>query len=72
MNTKINDFIDLLGDYFGERPGLLPLVGLGLIIVNWILQMYPGPGSGWFVDSNLLLHLGAVLAIFGILLGRVL
>ncbi|MCB9432774.1 MAG: hypothetical protein H6668_12405 [Ardenticatenaceae bacterium] len=68
----MNELLDKLGDFFGDRPGFLPLLGLGLIVVNFVLQLVPGPGSGWFVDSNLLLHLGLVVAIVGILLIRVL
>ena len=65
-------FLDWLGDFLEKRRGLLPLIGLGLIILNLILQIVPGPGGGWIVDSNLLLHLGLVVSLIGILLVRVL
>lgn len=68
----MNRFLDWLGDFLSERGGLLPLLGLGLIIVNLILQIMPGPGSGWLVDSNLFLHVGLIVSIFGLLLIRVL
>ena len=68
----MNNLLDTLGNFIGKRPGLLPLVGLVLILLNLILQITPGPGSGWFVDSNLLLHVGVVTSIIGILLIRVL
>ncbi|MCA9995580.1 MAG: hypothetical protein KDE56_07535 [Anaerolineales bacterium] len=68
----MNELLDKLDDFFADRPGFLPLLGLGLIILNFVLQLVPGPGSGWFVDSNLLLHLGLVTSIVGILLIRVL
>lgn len=68
----MNEFLDALGDFLEKRRGLLPLIGLGLIILNWILQVVPGPGSGWIVDSNLFLHLGLVVSLIGILLIRVL
>jgi hypothetical protein len=48
------------------------LIGLGLIILNLILQIMPGPGGGWIVDSNLFLHLGLVVSLIGLLLVRVL
>lgn len=66
----MNELIDRLGDFFAERPGLLPLVGIGLIFINFILQIFPGPGSGWFVDSNALLHLGLICGLLGLLLIR--
>jgi hypothetical protein len=66
----MNELIDKIGDFLAEKPGLLPLVGVLLVVVNFILQIFPGPGSGWFVDSNLLLHLGIVVALVGLLLIR--
>lgn len=66
----MNKLIDRIGDFLAEKPGLLPLVGALLVVVNFILQIFPGPGSGWFVDSNLLLHLGIVVALVGLLLIR--
>ena len=68
----MNKLIDWTNDFFGDRPSLLPLLGMGLVIVDLLLQIFPGPGSGWFVDSNLLMHLGMVVGIFGILLARAL
>lgn len=68
----MNELIEKLNNFFGERPGLLPLVGVALILVNLLLQIFPGPGSGWFVDSNLLLHLGVVFGLVGMLLVRAL
>lgn len=63
----MNEFIDRLGDFFSKYPGLLPLVGLVLIIINLVLQFFPG---SWIVDSNLLLHLGLILSLIGLLLLR--
>lgn len=68
----MNQFLDWLGDFLEKRRGLLPLIGLGLIILNLILQIMPGPGGGWIVDSNLFLHLGLVISLIGLLLVRVL
>ncbi|PID87263.1 MAG: hypothetical protein CSB13_00125 [Chloroflexi bacterium] len=68
----MNELVERLNDFFAEHPGLLPLVGVGLVILNLLLQIYPGPGSGWFVDSNLLLHVGVITSILGLLLVRAL
>lgn len=68
----MNQFLDWLGNFLEKRRGLLPLIGLGLIVLNLILQIVPGPGGGWIVDSNLFLHLGLVVSLIGILLIRVL
>ena len=66
----MNQILDKLNELIGESPGLLPMLGIGLIILNFLLQFFPGPGSGWFVDSNLLLHVGLLMSLIGILLIR--
>ncbi|MBE2223653.1 MAG: hypothetical protein IAF02_19080 [Anaerolineae bacterium] len=68
----MNELVERLNDFFAERPGLLPLIGVLLVILNLLLQIYPGPGSGWFVDSNFLLHIGVIMSIIGLLLVRAL
>lgn len=68
----MNELIERLNNILGERPGLLPLFGALLILIDLLLQIYPGPGSGWFVDSSFLLHIGALLSVVGLLLVRVL
>jgi hypothetical protein len=63
--TKLSDFLDLASNYFAHRKGLLPMIGVFLVILNYGLQFLP---LGWFSESDLLLHLGAVIAIVGFLL----
>ena len=62
--------IDDLSKFLAPRKGLLPLVGCALIIANFALRLAL-PGA-WLTTSDLLLHVGAVLGIFGLLLARVL
>ena len=66
MNKRINQWIDTLSNFLAYRKGLLPMIGLVLIVVNLILQLIPG--LGWIAPSNLLLHLGLILAILGFML----
>lgn len=63
----MNDFLDKVGHFLGERPGLLPLIGIGLIILNFILQLFP---NNWVSDVNLFLHIGLIVSLMGILLIR--
>ncbi|KAA3665357.1 MAG: hypothetical protein DWQ04_01075 [Chloroflexi bacterium] len=63
----MNKLLDKLSHFIGDRPGLLPLIGVLLIVVNLLLQFFRG---NWFVDSNLLLHLGIIVSLIGILLIR--
>jgi hypothetical protein len=71
MDDFINRFVDNAADFLAKRPGLLPLIGLVLIVLNFLLQIFPGSGT-WIVDTNFFLHLGLVVAIFGLLLIRAL
>ncbi len=63
----MNKLLDKLGEISSKYPGLLPLAGLGLIVLNLILQLFPG---NFVVDSNLFLHIGLIMAILGILMIR--
>ncbi len=65
MIPWISKLIDQASSYFAARKGLLPLLGILLVILNFILQVTL---TGWVVDSNLFLHLGIVLSIFGLML----
>ena len=66
MQNHLNRFLDVLSNFFAHRKGLLPFLAILLITANFIVQFIPV--LGWFADSNLLLHLGMILAIFGFLL----
>ena len=66
MRSLLNRFLDAAAEYFANRKGLLPMIGIFLVLVNAVLQFYPG--AGVLVDTNLLLHLGVITAVFGIML----
>jgi len=66
MLRLFNRLIDATGEFFARRKGLLPTLGILLVIVNAILQFIPG--GGVLVEANILLHLGVILAVFGIML----
>ena len=66
MFRRINSALDRISEYLASRKGLLPLVGLGLVVLNAIMQFTPS--TGWLAESNLFLHLGVILAIIGFLL----
>ena len=58
--------IDRASDYFARRKGLLPLLGMVLIVINYFLPFIFG--LHWVTGSNLFLHLGLLIAIFGLML----
>lgn len=63
---KFSQFLDQVSDYLAHRKGLLPILGIVLIVLNWILQFIPGLEG--FAGTNSLLHLGVILAIVGFML----
>lgn len=66
MLIRVNRFIDELSEFFAGRKGLIPSIGLVLVIINFVLGFFPQ--LGWLATSDLFLHLGIVLAIFGFML----
>ena len=65
MFQKMNKMLDKISEYLAPRKGLLPLIGIFFIVINFILQFLP---VGWLKTSNLFLHFGLVVAIFGLML----
>ncbi|MCB2178760.1 hypothetical protein KQH61_05040 [bacterium] len=62
--------LDKLSEYLAGRKGLLPLLGTALILVNFVLEIvFPG---AYITRIDLFLHVGLILAIFGIVLGTAL
>ncbi len=63
----MSKMLDHLSEYLAHRKGLLPLIGIGFIVVNLLLQFIL-PYGGFLVETNLFLHVGLVIAIFGLML----
>jgi len=63
----LSSLIDNASNYFARRKGLLPLIGILLVIVNYILPFIIGLDN-IVTGSNLFLHLGVIIAIFGMML----
>lgn len=62
----ISKLLDTLSNYLAHRKGLLPIIGILLILLNLILQFIV-PGS-FLAATNLFLHIGLIVAIFGLML----
>lgn len=65
----LSQLLDRASEYFAARKGLLPLVGIVLVIVNFFMRLL---APGWLSTSDLFLHLGIIIAIFGLMLARAL
>jgi hypothetical protein len=62
--------LDAVSQYLAQRKGLLPLLGLLLVLCNLLLRLVAP--QAWLSATDLLLHVGIMLAILGFLLARVL
>lgn len=69
MIQKLSTIVDNLSEFLAHRKGLLPITGMALVLLNFLLQF---AGEGWVIQSNLFLHLGLLIAIFGLMLARAL
>lgn len=63
----MSKLLDLLSEFLAHRKGLLPLIGIGLILLNLLLQFLL-PTGNILLTTNLFLHIGLVIALFGLLL----
>jgi len=62
----MSKFLDRASEFLAHRKGLLPIIGLILILLNLLLQFII-PGS-FLAVTDLFLHIGLVIAIFGLML----
>ena len=62
----LSRLVDNASDFFAHRKGFLPLLGMALIVINLFLPFIFG--LNWLTGSNLFLHLGILVALFGMML----
>jgi hypothetical protein len=63
MIQWFSKFLDHTSEFLARRKGLLPLIGIGLILLNFLLvSIFP---SGFIIETNLFLHLGLLVALIG-------
>jgi hypothetical protein len=68
------DILGWISDLLAHNKGLPVFLGVGLILISLVLNCFSGLEGGqgvlsWLVRSDLLLHLGAIIALIGILIG---
>jgi hypothetical protein len=62
----MSKLLDRMSEYLAHRKGLLPIIGLALIVLNLLIQLIV-PGT-FLATTNLFLHIGLIVAIFGLML----
>lgn len=66
MVTALNYVLDRIDEFLAHRKGLLLLISILFVLINFIFQFIPG--MGWLARSNLFLHLGVILGLVGVML----
>jgi hypothetical protein len=69
MLQGFSRFLDRASNFLAARKGLLPLLGMSLIVVNFIFRLVI---PGWFQETDFFLHLGLIVTILGFLLAQAL
>jgi len=69
MLRKISSAIDSVSTFLAARKGLLPFSGILLIIINMVLHFFP---ENFYTRTEILLHIGLILSILGLMLGKAL
>jgi hypothetical protein len=69
MLNVLSMLLDRLSEFFAHRKGLLPLIGILFVLLNFALQFF---SSGWLIQTNCFLHLGVIVAILGFMFARAL
>jgi len=65
MREPLSRFLDWFSNFFSQRKGLLPLLGILLVVLNLVIRL---TSNGMLAQTDLFLHAGVILAIFGVLL----
>lgn len=66
MLNWLSKFLDRTSEFLAWRKGLLPIIGLVFILLNFFVQVFAY--QTWLAGSQLFLHLGIVVAIIGLML----
>ncbi len=67
MINWFSKFLDQTSEFLATRKGLLPLIGMALIFINFLLVSF-APAEWYLVRTNLFLHVGLIVALFGLML----
>jgi hypothetical protein len=69
MDAWLSRLLDRISDYVSAHRGAPVLLGVLLVVLNYVLLIIPGVQLGFVETTNLLLHLGVIVGLVGVLLG---
>jgi hypothetical protein len=64
--------LDRLSRFLAQVRGLPIILGVCLVLLNFIFQFFDIDALRFLAETNLLLHLGVVLGLLGVLLAEAL
>ena len=69
LDPFFSRLIDRISDYISAHRGAPVLLGVALVMLNYLLVIIPGVQLGFVEETNLFLHLGVIVGLIGVLLG---
>ncbi len=69
LDVWTSKVIDSISDYVSGHRGVPVLIGVLLVILNYVLRLIPETQLGFVESTDLLLHVGIIVGLLGILLG---
>ena len=69
LDQFLSRWIDRISDYISAHRGMPILLGVALVVLNYVLLIIPGVQLGFVEETNLFLHLGVIVGLVGVLLG---
>jgi ABC-type amino acid transport system permease subunit len=69
LDALLSKILDGISDYVSVHRGVPVLLGVLLVVLNYVLLVIPGVQLGFVETTNLLLHVGVIVGLIGVLLG---
>ena len=69
LDAWLSRLLDGISDYVSTHRGVPVLMGVLLVVLNYLLVIIPGVQLGFVETTNLFLHLGVIVGLIGVLLG---
>ncbi len=69
LDAWFSRLLDRISDYVSTHRGVPVLIGVLLVVLNYVLVIIPGVQLGFVETTNLFLHLGVIVGLVGVLLG---
>jgi uncharacterized membrane protein len=69
LDALLSKVLDRTSDYVSVHRGVPVLLGVLLVVLNYLLLIIPDVQLGFVETTNLFLHLGVIVGLLGVLLG---